>query len=107
VRDAAPEVDSSDVDRDALARYVKGRIKSLQSCYEKELKRNPSLKGKLVVRFSIMPSGRTGDIDIEEDTMGNDAVGACIRSYIRGWVFPFKPDSEVPVSYPFVFSPAG
>lgn len=107
VKDAAPEVDSSDVDRDALARYVKARLKAIQNCYEKELKRNPSLKGKVVVRFSIMPSGRTGDIDIEENTLGNEAVGSCIRTVIRSWVFPFKPDDEVPVAYPFVFSPAG
>jgi outer membrane biosynthesis protein TonB len=107
VKEAVPEVDSSEVDREALARYVKARLKSIQNCYEKELKRNPSLKGKVVVRFSIMPSGRTGNIEIEENTMGNDAVGACIRNVIRPWVFPFKPDEEVPVAYPFVFSPAG
>jgi outer membrane biosynthesis protein TonB len=107
VKDAVPEVESSDVDRDALARYVKARLKAIQNCYEKELKRNPSLKGKVVVRFSIKPSGRTGDIDIEENTLGNEAVGSCIRTVIRSWVFPFKPDSEVPVAYPFVFSPAG
>jgi TonB family protein len=107
VRDAAPEVDSADVDRDALAKYVKSRLRAIQNCYEKELKRNPSLKGKVVVRFSIMTSGRVGDIEIEENTLGNDAVGSCIRSTIRTWVFPFKPDDEVPVAYPFVFSPAG
>jgi outer membrane biosynthesis protein TonB len=107
VKDAVPEVESSDVDRDALARYVKARLKAIQNCYEKELKRNPSLKGKVVVRFSIKPSGRTGDIDIEENTLGNEAVGSCIRTVIRSWIFPFKPDDEVPVAYPFVFSPAG
>jgi hypothetical protein len=107
VRDAAPEVDSADVDRDALARYVKARLKAIQNCYEKELKRNPNLKGKVVVRFNIMPTGRTGGIEVEENTLGNDAVGSCIRTVIRSWVFPFKPDDEVPVAYPFVFSPAG
>ncbi|WP_225413975.1 AgmX/PglI C-terminal domain-containing protein [Stigmatella hybrida] len=107
VRDAAPEVDSSDVDREALSRYVKARLKAIQNCYEKELKRNPNLKGKVVVRFNIKPSGRTSDIDVEENTLGNEAVGSCIRTVIRSWVFPFKPDDEVPVAYPFVFSPAG
>ncbi|MDY7229013.1 AgmX/PglI C-terminal domain-containing protein [Hyalangium rubrum] len=107
VSDSTPEVESSDVDRDALTRYVKARLKAIQGCYEKELKRNPNLKGKVVVRFSIMPSGRTGNIDVEENTLGNDAVGSCIRTVIRSWVFPFKPDDEVPVAYPFVFSPAG
>ena len=107
VRDAAPEVESSDVDRNALARYVKARLKAIQNCYEKELKRNPSLKGKVLVRFNIRPNGRTGDIEIEENTLGSDAVASCIRTVIRSWVFPFKPEDEVPVAYPFVFSPAG
>jgi TonB family protein len=106
VADAAPEVDSSDVDRDALNRYVKARKQAIVACYEKELKRNPSMKGKVVVRFSISTSGRATDIEIEENTLGNDAVGACIKSIIRTWVFPFKPDSDVPVAFPFVFSPA-
>ena len=71
-----------------------------------ELKRNPSLKGKVVVRFNITTSGRTSEIEIEENTLGNEAVGSCIRTVIRGWVFPFKPPTDVPVAYPFVFSPA-
>jgi hypothetical protein len=107
VTSSPPEVESSDVDRDELARYVKARIKSIQSCYEKELKRNPHLKGKVMVRFNILPSGRAGELDIEENTLGNDAVASCIRTVIRNWVFPFKPDGEVPVAYPFVFAPAG
>lgn len=102
----APEVESSDVDREKLAAYVRARKGAIQQCYEKELKRNPSLKGKVVVRFSITPSGRTSDIDVEENTLGNEAVASCIKTTIRGWVFPFKPDSEVPVAYPFVFAPA-
>ena len=106
VKDAAPEVESSSVDREALTRYVKVRLKAIQNCYEKELKRNPSLKGKVLVRFTISRAGRVGDIDIEENTMGNEAVASCIRTVIRSWIFPFKPDDDVPVSYPFVFSPA-
>jgi outer membrane biosynthesis protein TonB len=102
----APEVESADVDREKLAAYVRSRKGAIQQCYEKELKRNPSLKGKVVVRFSITPAGRTSDIDIEENTLGNEAVGSCIKTTIRGWIFPFKPESEVPVAYPFVFAPA-
>jgi hypothetical protein len=106
VRDIAPEVESGEVDREALARYVKQRLKAIQNCYEKELKRNPSLKGKLVVRFSITPSGRSGEIEVEENTLGNEAVASCIRTVIRGWIFPFTPKDNVGVAYPFLFSPA-
>jgi outer membrane biosynthesis protein TonB len=106
VADAAPEVESADIDRNKLNAFLRGRIRAIQGCYEKELKRNPNLKGKVVVRFSITTGGRASEIEIEQDTLGNDAVGSCIKTVIRGWVFPFKPDSDVSVAYPFVFSPA-
>ncbi len=106
VADAAPEVESADIDRYKLNAFLRGRIRAIQGCYEKELKQNPNLKGKVVVRFSITTGGRASEIEIEQDTMGNDAVGSCIKTVIRGWVFPFKPDSDVSVAYPFVFSPA-
>lgn len=101
---AAPEVDSADVDREALARYIKARLTAIRGCYEKELKRNPTLKGKVVVRFNITPAGRAADIRIEENTVGSSEVGLCIQSLMRSWVFPFKPPDEVPVQYPFVFT---
>lgn len=106
VQDQAPEVDSSDVDRESLARYVKARTKAIQGCYERELKRNPRLKGKVVVRFTIGRGGRALEVEIEENSLGNEAVASCIRTIIRGWVFPFSPPSDVAVAYPFLFSPA-
>jgi hypothetical protein len=106
VKDSSPDVESGSVDREALARYVRQRLKAMQGCYERELKRNPSLKGKILVRFSILPSGRSGDIEFEQNTLGDDNVTECIRAVIRGWIFPFKPPDAVSVAYPFVFSPA-
>ncbi len=106
VRDAAPEVETGEVDRNALARYVKDRLKAITGCYERELKRNPTLKGRVVVRFTITSAGRASAVEIEENGLGDDGVAACIRTIVRGWNFPFKPDDDVTVSYPFVFSPA-
>lgn len=105
VKESMPDVESSAVDRQALARYVRARLKAMQSCYEQELKRNPSLKGKIIVRFVITPAGRAGEISFEENTLGSESVSTCIRSVIRGWIFPFKPPDNVAVAYPFVFSP--
>jgi TonB family protein len=103
----APEVESSEVDKTQLTNYVRTRKSAIQQCYERELKRTPTLKGKVVVRFSIGTNGRATDVEIEENTLGNEAVSMCIRTVIRSWVFPFKPPSEVAVQYPFVFAPAG
>lgn len=104
---ASPEVDSADVDRAALSRYIRDRLGAIRGCYERELKRNPSLKGKVVVRFNITPAGRAGDVKIEENSLGSPEVGSCIQSLMRTWIFPFKPPDEVPVQYPFLFTSGG
>jgi hypothetical protein len=107
VSTAAPEVDSADVDRAALSRYIRDRLGAIRGCYERELKRNPGLKGKVVMRFNITPAGRAGDVKIEENTLGSPEVASCIQGLMRSWIFPFKPPDEVPVQYPFLFTSAG
>jgi TonB family protein len=105
VADATPEVDSSEVSPKDLARFIQRMKASIQRCYEKELKRDPSLKGRVLVRFNLKPDGRAGNVEVEESTLRSDGVSSCIITTIRGWKFPFQPSDEVPVSYPFIFSP--
>lgn len=105
--DSGFEAETSSVDKDSLGRYIRMRIKSVQACYEKELKRNPSLKGKIVVRFVILTTGRVSEVSIDQNTMGDQAVASCIVNTVRRWSFPIKPEDDAPVSFPFVFSPGG
>ena len=101
------EVETGTADAGAIARYLKARYKSIAGCYEKELKRNPALKGKIVVRIVIGTTGRVADVSIEKDTVGSAAVATCIRNRIRPWRFPFKPEEETAISAPFIFTAQG
>jgi len=103
VKDSAPEVESSDLDRAAMARFIHVRLSAINACYESQLKRNPKLHGKIVVRFTVGTNGRISDIEIDENDMGNDAVGACIKAKIRAWSTPFRPSDDTAVTYPFIF----
>jgi TonB family protein len=107
VDDGDVDVESSSVDKDALNKFVKFRLRSVQSCYEKELRLNPTLKGKIVVRFTVTTQGRVGDASIDSDSMHAENVSSCIVRLIKTWIFPFKPEEDVPVSFPFVFQPGG
>jgi hypothetical protein len=106
VVEGTPEVGSSSIDRDALGRYVRARKPALAACYERELKKNASMGGKLMLRFVIAPSGRATSVEITDGALGSDALYGCIKSIVRTWVFPLRPESDVPVAFPFVFSPA-
>lgn len=103
VSTSAPEVESSTLDRDAVTRFVRSRQRAIQSCYEKELKLNPNLKGKVAVRITIATSGRVSDTEIDEDTLHSDEVISCIKSVIRFWHFPFTPDADTAVQFSWNF----
>jgi hypothetical protein len=98
------EIDSPDIDQGKLGAFVRARISSIKACYENALKRNPGLKGKIRIRFTILETGGLSEIAVIENSMGSAEVAACITGFMRGWRTPFHPAGTVTVEYPFVFS---
>ena len=94
------------LDTNSISKVVGRRKGAVKSCYEKQLKRNPKLAGKVKVQFTILESGRVGSTRVMEDTTGDPAVGKCIANAMKRWRFP-KPDGgSVTVAFPFVFAPS-
>ncbi|MFQ5707606.1 MAG: TonB family protein [bacterium] len=58
---------------------------SMQYCYERQLKRNPNLKGKMVLRITITPQGTVKKVEIISSTLKNRKVEQCVVSRIRRW----------------------
>ncbi len=99
------EVDSSDIDQAKLAAFVKARMGLIKACYENALKRNPSLKGKIAVRFTILETGGLADITPALNSLGSPEVASCIVNTMKAWRTQFRPSGPVTVEYPFVFQP--
>ena len=99
------EIDSADIDQGKLAAFVKARMGLVKACYENGLKRNPNLKGKISVRFTILETGGLSEIAAAQNTLGSPEVAACIVNTMRSWRMPFRPSGPVTVEYPFVFQP--
>jgi len=84
-----------------MNRYA-GRVKQ---CYERELKGDPDLKGKVVVSFTIATSGSVSGVGIEDNTTGNSTLGDCIKREIARIRFTPAPEDEIEVAgYPFILS---
>jgi hypothetical protein len=107
VREGAPQVEDGKVDAAAIAREIRGRKKALAACYERALKAEPTLAGKLVVRFSLAAAGTVTAVDIDDDTLGSAEVSACIRAVVLRWRFPALAEGPAELSFPFVFQPGG
>ncbi len=103
--DSAANVDGrSAVDVQALRSVVAARLPQVTRCYERELKRQPGLHGRLEVRFTI---GADGDViwsEVVRDTVGSNQLARCVAAQFRTFRFAALGDGrEVTVAYPLVF----
>jgi len=94
------------LDTSRIASTVKGRIGGVKSCYEKELKRNPQLQGKIVMQFTISEAGRVIDVSAKSDSLGEPSVAECIKAQMERWKFPAPDGGTVTVAFPFIFAPS-
>jgi outer membrane biosynthesis protein TonB len=102
VRNEPPAVDGQ-LDSNIIVKEVKARMGAIKACYERSLKRNPNLSGKIAVRWTITPAGTVTGVDIDQDSMGDPEVSSCIKSQIAHWRFPAPAGGSVDVQFPFVF----
>lgn len=96
---------SADRSQSAIAQVVNREGQRLKRVFEDWLKRDPSLNGRLTVKFTILPSGSVSNVSVVKSTTGNSEFDEAILRYIRRWQFtPVESGgSPVEVVYPFVF----
>ena len=83
---------------------MKKRAGSFKFCYERELKLNKGLEGRVVFRFTIGRDGKVkGEPKVASTTLNSRPVHQCLSKNIKKVSFS-KPDGGVcEVSWPFVF----
>ena len=93
-------IDKRDVDR-----AVKVRMDKIRECYQRELRRQPSLAAELVVSFVVQRDGTVGSAAIKKSTINNAAVESCVREQFFLMKFNVPPGNQtIDVNYPIVFA---
>lgn len=88
-----------------ILRVVSSRQRAVQYCYEKELARNPELKGKVILNWRIGLNGKVMKSWVSSSSLKNGTVESCMTRSIKRWTFT-KPDGGIcEIKFPFVFSP--
>ena len=87
-----------------IQQYLELQKGQIVSCYKREIHKNPNLEGKVVVAFTISPTGKVMSPSIRSSTLGSSPVEQCIVSKLGLFKFP-APDNAgaVKVTYPFLF----
>ncbi|MEM9453261.1 MAG: TonB family protein [Myxococcota bacterium] len=108
VRQAKAQVMGA-LDRDIVRRIVRAHINEVRHCYNQGLSRDPNLRGRVLLVFSIDPSGRVLESQVEESSsLPSDPVKSCIAKAVRRWRFPTPTGGgTVQVKMPFVMDHGG
>ena len=88
-----------------VAAVVRGHLPAIKGCYVAQLKRQPTLAGRVVANWTIKPSGEVSDLWMGEKTLASQPAVDCIGEEICGWRFP-EPNQPIDVQFPFVFQAA-
>ncbi|MFV8754883.1 AgmX/PglI C-terminal domain-containing protein [Nannocystaceae bacterium ST9] len=102
---ASESVDEPPLSRDEVRLVVRAKLPEVRACFEASLAGDPTLAGRLALRFTIDANGRVRDPSIADDELGSVEVGVCLLDRIEHWQFP-RPNGgrELTVVYPFHFT---
>jgi hypothetical protein len=83
---------------------VKKQQARVRACYERVLKTETHLSGKLMMAWSVQPDGSVSDVNVADDQLGSDKVSRCVSHAVSQFRFP-QGTELVQVEYPMVFEP--
>ena len=74
--------------------------RDLESCYADELRGNRRLAGRIVIRFTIEPDGKTSGVYVEDSTVVDEALESCMVGAFARLDFVETSEGLVVVRFP-------
>ncbi|MEK7358025.1 MAG: AgmX/PglI C-terminal domain-containing protein, partial [Bdellovibrionota bacterium] len=96
------------LDRDLIADVINRNMGQFRFCYEQGLQGEPSLAGRIAIRFTIGGNGAVRTAGVDNSTLNSSMVEQCVVNRMRSLKFPLPQGGvDVKVSYPFMFRRTG
>ena len=89
---------------EVVQRVVRQSFGRMRMCYEAGLKRNPSLEGRISVKFVIDRSGAVAMASTADRSFADNEVASCVERSFKSMSFPEPEGGIVTVVYPLVLS---
>ena len=94
---------SGRLDRKTVQKIIRRNLSGIKWCYQDALQRNPKLRGKVTLSFSILPNGKLKNPRASNPSLNDNALLSCITRKMKRWKFPAPKDGGVvKVSYPLI-----
>ena len=96
----AKEIEAAKPKVMSISQVVRKQRGKVQYCHDTGKTRDSQVNGRITVAWTVT-SGKATDIQVLDNTTGDDVMAACVARQVRSFKFP--KDMEDDVSYPFVF----
>jgi hypothetical protein len=90
---------------EVIQRIVRQNFGRFRACYETGLRNNPSLSGRVAVRFVVGRDGSVSNVGNGGSDLPDGGVVNCVVNSFRGLSFPAPEEGIVTVGYSLQFSP--
>lgn len=107
-----PQPTEPPLDADEAARQIRARLGLVRACYERAVRREPDIHGKLQLGLDISDAGQVTAVDVELDGLrapvsraAADELTGCVRAQALGWrLASAGPSGGIHLSYVFLFA---
>jgi hypothetical protein len=91
------------VDREAVRRVIRSIYNQIKNCYDRGLRTNSDVEGKIYIHFEVIDGGRVRLSRVKETPAELKEIAECVALRIREPKFPEPPQgSYYEVDYPFL-----
>ncbi len=101
IKGGGKTIGTGKLDAGSISRVVRRGSSAIQRCYERELKKNPSAGGKLIITVTIGRAGRVTNV-VANDTGIGGSMSGCAKLAVKRWRFPRPKGGDVTFNKTFV-----
>lgn len=92
------------LDKSLIDGVIKQHLNAVRYCYQRQLAQDPTLEGKVVLKFVVAGDGTVSKAQVKRSSLGSAKTESCMVSQFYKMRFPApKGGGIVIVSYPFFF----
>lgn len=91
------------IDTKAVNSIINNNFSQVKACYERRLKMNSFLEGKLDLNIVVSTSGKVVAVTVNSDSVRDAEMLSCVKNTIRSWEFPKPEGGRVIIGKTFNF----
>jgi TonB family protein len=93
-----------ELSKEEIQKVINQHIGEIQFCYEKQLRTQPGLAGRVVLEWGVNQQGRVSVVKVAQSSMQSAEATNCMMTKLKTWKFPPPRGGSVTIVFPFVFN---